>query len=57
MENCDLSFEKSSVNVSVNGKIDSIKNPLSGKIIADEICNVIKEPGIVNPSLTQIIKR
>ena len=57
MENCDLSFEKSSVNVSVNGKIDSIKNPLSGKIIADEICNVIMEPGIVNPSLTQIIKR
>ncbi len=49
--------EKSSVNVSVTGKIDSIKNPLSGKIIADEICNVIMEPGIVNPSLTQIIKR
>ncbi len=32
MHECDLAFEKSSVNASVKSHVDSIKNPLSGKI-------------------------
>ncbi len=40
MENCDLSFENSTVDVLVNGTIDSVKNPI-GKITADKIGEII----------------
>lgn len=45
MIDCDLSFEKSEVNASVVGSIDSVKNPLSGKIVADSIGELILEDG------------
>ena len=54
MNNCDLAFEKSSVHVKVNGRIDSIKNPLEGKIIADEIGRVILEKEFCDPDKTEI---
>ena len=57
MENCDLAFEKSSVQVKVAGKIDSIKNPLEGKIIADEIGEVIFEKDICDAGKTEIMAR
>ncbi len=41
MENCDLSFEKSDVNVQIRGGIDSIKNPRQGIIKAKHIKNII----------------
>lgn len=37
MSDCDLSFEKSTVNVKVNGNIDGVKNPHGGTIEADSI--------------------
>ena len=37
MEACDLSFERSEVEATVKGSIDSIKNPISGFVEADEI--------------------
>ena len=43
MEGCDLSFERSTVNATIKGKIDSVKNPLGGKIEADEIGEIIME--------------
>lgn len=55
MENCDLSFERSTVTATVNGNIDSVKNPLSGKIIASEIGEVILEKEIVGNNKTEII--
>lgn len=55
MEECDLAFERSTVDVEVNGKIDSIKNPLEGKITADSIGQIILEEEICNKSKTQII--
>ncbi|WP_407428783.1 DUF3737 family protein [Treponema sp.] len=55
MENCDLSFEKSTVQVSVKGKIDSVKNPLSGKIEADCIGEIILDDSITDVSKTKII--
>ena len=55
MENCDLSFERSTVTATVNGKIDSVKNPLGGKIIASEIGEVILEKEIVGNNKTEII--
>ena len=43
MEGCDLSFERSTVTATIKGKIDSVKNPLGGKIKADEIGEIIME--------------
>ncbi len=57
MDGCDLSFEKSSVDVDVNGKIDSVKNVESGKIVADEIGLVIADSNFVDSAKTEIITR
>jgi len=54
MENCDLAFERSDVNAEVKGKIDSVKNPLGGKIIADSIGEIILEAEIIGDKKTQI---
>lgn len=40
MQDCDLSFENSTVNATIIGYIESIKNPI-GKIVADKIGEVI----------------
>ena len=55
MEDCDLAFERSTVEVEVSGKIDSVKNPLAGKITADSIGQIILEEEICDKSKTQII--
>ena len=55
MEDCDLAFERSTIQVEVSGKIDSIKNPLAGKITADSIGQIIMEEEICDKSKTQII--
>jgi len=41
MEGCDFAFEYTSVDADIHSKILSIKNPLSGKIVADEIGEII----------------
>lgn len=46
MRDCDLSFEKSSVEADIIGHIDSVKNPENGKITADTIGNIIAEDGV-----------
>ena len=43
MDKADLAFEYSSVNATINGKVDSIKNPKSGVIEVDEVGEIIKE--------------
>lgn len=43
MIDCDLSFEKSEVQATIIGEITSIKNPISGKIEADSIKEIILE--------------
>ena len=45
MIDCDLSFEKSSVDATVNGQVYSVKNPLSGRIVAESIGEIIDEIG------------
>ena len=55
MEECDLAFERSTIDVEVSGKIDSIKNPLAGKITADSIGQIIMEEEICDKSKTQIL--
>ena len=41
MEGCDLSFENSEVHAAINGSVDSVKNPICGEVLADEIGEVI----------------
>lgn len=42
-EECDLSFEKSSVTANLRGHIDSIKAPASGEIIVDSVGAVLAQ--------------
>lgn len=43
MTGCDLSFEKTTAHATVKGHIDSVKNPLEGVIVADNIGEIIDE--------------
>ncbi len=54
-ENCDLAFEKSEVNATVVSEIDSVKNPKSGKIVANGIKELILEDGYFDKSAVEII--
>ncbi len=56
MEDADLAFECSSVNADVHGRILSVKNPMQGMIVADQIDEVIIE-NPVRPTECQIIIR
>ena len=47
MEHCDLSFERSEVEATIKGHIDSVKNPISGYITADSIGEIILEEDFV----------
>lgn len=50
MEDTDLSFEYSEVSADVRGNIVSVKNPKSGKIIADSVGEIIKEDAVMKCS-------
>lgn len=52
MQDCDLAFENSEVNVRVSGCIDSVKNPLRGCIVAGGIGEIIQD---MPPNACQII--
>lgn len=55
MEATDLCFERSEVNASVRGRIESVKNLVAGQIKADEIGEIIMEEEYVDSTKTQII--
>ncbi len=62
MKNCKLlnttlAFEYSTVDVQVQGNIDSVMNPSGGIIRADAIGKLIMEKEKVDPGKTQIICR
>lgn len=63
MENCsmdedaDLCFEYSDVNAEIKGNVTSIKNPRSGKIIADSIGEIIIDDNIKDPANCKIETR
>ena len=56
MKNTDLSFEYSEVDADIKGSILSVKNPKSGKIVADEIGEIILENSIMEDTC-DIIER
>ena len=47
MEGCDLAFEYSDVLASIQGHVDSIKNPRSGLITVDSVGEVIMEDAVM----------
>lgn len=53
----DLAFEYSTVDADIRSHVDSVKNPISGRIIADSIGEIIHEEVRVDTSLTEIIVR
>lgn len=49
MENTDLSFEYSEVDATIKGSVMSVKNPISGKIVADEIDEILLTDDAIYP--------
>lgn len=47
---CDRAFEYSTLNATIKGKISNIKNPRSGRIVADEIGSVTIDKNIKAPA-------
>lgn len=56
MQNCDLGFEYSEVNATILGGVDSVKNPLSGTIVADSYGEIVLY-GSKYPSSAAILTR
>lgn len=56
MKDCDLSFEYSEVNADIIGEVASVKNPVSGVIVADSFGEVILSDSVVKCN-AKIIKR
>lgn len=56
MEDCDLAFEYSDVEADVKGTIASVKNPRSGRIVADGYGEIILRDSKY-PAEAQILKR
>lgn len=54
---CDRAFEYSTVQADIRGHIKSIKNPTSGKIVADSIGEVILDENIKQPANCEITTR
>lgn len=57
MIDCDLSFEYSDVEAKIIGSIDSVKNPYSGNIIADEIKEIILDENFIDKGIKINIKK
>lgn len=57
MEETDFSFERSEVDATIIGRIEGVKNPLCGRIVADEIGELLIEEQYVNGKDTVIICR
>ena len=55
MENTDLSFEYSSVKATINGNIQSIKNPKSGFIKCDSVDEIIRDHTVMKCNAKVIV--
>lgn len=56
-EDCDRAFEYSTVNADIKGKITNVKNPISGRIVADEIGSITLDEFIRQPADCEIVSR
>lgn len=53
--NTTLAFEYSTIDAEITGKVDSVLNPTSGTILADEIGELIIQKEKVDPTKTKIV--
>lgn len=56
-EGCDLSFEYSEVDVTVIGDIVSVKNPASGRIVADTIGEIVWEDSVMETTCDVVVRK
>ena len=56
MEGTDLAFEYSDVEATIEGHVDSIKNPRSGSITVDSVGEVIMEDAVMDCTGTVIVR-
>ena len=54
---CDRAFEYSTVQADIRGHIKSVKNPASGRIVADSIGEIILDENIKKPADCEILTR
>jgi hypothetical protein len=54
--NTDLCFEYCTVDAEISSHVDSVKNPISGRIVAESIGEIIHEADKVDVSATEIIE-
>ena len=54
---CDRAFEYSTLNADIRGAVTNIKNPTSGRIVADAIGSVTLDENIKAPADCEIIIR
>lgn len=63
LENCtfgddaDLMFEYSTLTADIRGRVQSIKNPAAGRIVVDEVGQIIIDDNIKPPATCQIVQR
>lgn len=56
-DDCDLAFEYSTLKADIKGHIPSVKNPISGEIVADSIGEIILDENIKSPGDCRITER
>ena len=56
MAGCDLAFEYSDVEATIEGHVDSIKNPRSGSITVDSVGEVIMEEAVMDCACKVIVR-
>ncbi len=57
MQDTDLSFEYSDVQADIRGYIDSVKNPHTGRIVADGIGEIIREQSVMDTDCEILIRK
>lgn len=62
MKNCrllntTLAFEYSTADAELSGRVDSVFNPAGGKIVADEIGEILLQKDRIDPEKTEIVLR
>ena len=56
-EDCDRAFEYSTLQADIRGGITNIKNPTSGRIVADKIGSVTIDENVLQPNNCEIVVR
>ena len=56
-DDCDLAFEYSTVQADIRGRVPSVKNPRSGRIVADSFDEIVIDKNIKAPADCELVLR